>query len=382
MRGRRGDETLVLCVLVFCNTSCIGAFGPLLPEIGHTRALADWQLGVLAGSFGFARMIADVPSGMLAGRRLALSLIVSPVVLLVGLLLLAAGGSFPVLVLGRALTGVGHTLSMVAGLTAILKNDHGASASVRLNFFEFAGMLGVLGGLASVGLVPEGWGWPVSMLIASAPLAVPLALIPELQRRFPERALHHEAASARPPTSERTRPIVWLMFAVGTLMALAWSAVAQFLIPLRGAREFGLDRGGVSSLLALSQIVDLAVLLPVGWLADRVGRLPVLGVVLGLLGFGVWSTGLGSFSWFVAGCAFLGSGMAGWMLPLGVIREHIEPHTLAWRTGLYRVGIDAAAFLGPLVCGLLGEASSGAFLALVGLAAVVAGARLIWRVLA
>jgi len=105
-------------------------------------------------------------------------------------------------------------------------------------------------------------------------------------------------------------------------------------------------------------------------------------VVLGLLGFGVWSTGLGSFSWFVAGCAFLGSGMAGWMLPLGVIREHIEPHTLAWRTGLYRVGIDAAAFLGPLVCGLLGEASSGAFLALVGLAAVVAGARLIWRGLA
>ena len=67
MRGRRGDETLVLCVLVFCNTSCIGSFGPLLPEIGRTQALADWQLGVLAGSFGFARMIADVPSGMLAG---------------------------------------------------------------------------------------------------------------------------------------------------------------------------------------------------------------------------------------------------------------------------------------------------------------------------
>jgi len=105
-------------------------------------------------------------------------------------------------------------------------------------------------------------------------------------------------------------------------------------------------------------------------------------VVLGLLGFGVWGTGLGSFSSFVAGCALLGMGMAGWMLPLGVIREHIEPHTLAWRTGLYRVGIDATAFLGPLICGLLGEASAGTFLALVGLAAVLVGARLVWRALA
>src|SRR5438876_1011178 len=122
-----------------------------------------------------------------------------------------------------------------------------------------------------------------------------------------------------------TAPIVWLMFAIGAIMALSWSSVAQFLIPLRGTREFGLDRGGVSSLLALGQLVDLAALLPVGWLADRVGRVPMLGPVLGLLGLGVGGIGVGSLPYFVAGCALLGLGMAGWMLPLGVIREHIAP---------------------------------------------------------
>src|SRR5207248_10170309 len=136
-----------LCVLVFCNTFCIGAFGPLLPEIGRTQGLADWQLGVLAGSFAFARMLADVPSGALAGRHLATTLVVSPVILLAGILLLSTAGPFPVLVLGRILTGLGHTLSMVGGLTAILQDDHGPAASIRLNVFEFAGMLGVLGGL-------------------------------------------------------------------------------------------------------------------------------------------------------------------------------------------------------------------------------------------
>ena len=383
MKGRRGDGTLVLCVLVFCNTYCIGAFGPLLPEIARSRGLADWQLGILAGSFGFARMIADVPSGVLAGRRLATTLIVSPVILLAGLLLLATGGPFPILVLGRTLTGVGHTLSMVGGLTAILKDDHGPSASIRLNVFEFSGMLGVLGGLTSVGLLPEGWGWPLSLLAASAPLVVPLILAPGLRRRFPPRPASLAVTTPEPvPTSVPTAPIVWLMFGVGAVMALAWSSVTQFLIPLRGAREFGLDRGGVSSLLALSQIMDLAVLLPVGWLADRVGRLPVLGVVLGLLGLGVWGSGLGPFPLFVGGCARLGLGMAGWMLPLGVIREHVEPHTLAWRTGLYRVGIDATAFLGPLICGLLGESFSAVFVGLVGLMAIAASARLLWRSLA
>ena len=65
------------------------------------------------------------------------------------------------------------------------------------------------------------------------------------------------------------------------------------------------------------------------------------------------------------------------MLPLGVIREHTERSALGWRTGLYRVGVDAAIFLGPLICGFLGEGHTGAFIGLVGLAALAAGARLL-----
>jgi MFS family permease len=212
---------------------------------------------------------------------------------------------------------------------------------------------------------------------------VPSAIAPALRGRFPNQPRRAGATTTVSPAPPgRTAPIVRLMFAVGVVMALGWSSVSQFLIPLRGTREFGLDRGGVSTLLALAQLLDLAVLLPVGWLADRAGRVPVLGGVIALLGLGAWGTGLGSFPPFVAGCALLGLGMAGWMLPLGVIREHIEPHTLAWRTGLYRVGIDAAAFLGPLICGILGEGHTMVFIALVGLAAVALGGCLLWRSLA
>jgi MFS family permease len=377
---RPSGGSAVLCLLVFCNTFCIGAFGPLLPEIGRTQNLADWQLGVLAGSFGFARMIADVPAGALAGRRLGTTLILSPAILLVGLSLLATAGPFSVLVIGRILTGLGYTLGMVGGLTAILQDDHGPSASVRLNIFEFAGMSGVVGGLAAVGLLPGGWGWAASMLAASTPMLAPLVIAPVLLRRFPDRSRRAIPPATAPRAgSSRTAPIVWLMFAVGAVMGLSWSSVSQFLIPLRGTREFGLDRAGISRLLTLAHLVDLVVLLPVGWLADRMGRVPVLGLVLALLGLGTLGTGVGSLTHFIAGSLLFGLGLAGWMLPLGVIRAHIEPGTLAWRTGLYRVGVDATSFVGPLICGVLGEAHAGVFIGLVGLAAVGLAARLLWR---
>ncbi len=374
----------LLCLVVFASTVCVGAFGPLLPEIGRARGLADWQLGLLAGAFGFARMAADLPIGALATRRLGTVLATAPVTLLAGLLLLATGGPLVVLVLGRLLTGLAHTLVMVGSLTAVLQDQGGPSASMRLNTLEFAGMLGVLGGLALVGVMPERWAWNLSLLAASAPVAISLASAPLLPRFFPDRPEPVSPADRRrgtggaaaPAARASVPPIVRLMFALGVIMALAWSAVSQFVIPLRGTREFGLDRGGISGLLSLAQLVDLLVLLPVGWLADRVGRLPVLVAVAGVLGLGLGAVGLGSLPLMAVGCALFGLGMAGWMLPLGVIREHTDVTRLGWWTGVYRVGVDGAIFLGPLICGVLGEAYTPIFIVLVGVAAFAIAVRL------
>ena len=383
MSTSSASGTALLCLVVFASTVCVGAFGPLLPEIARAQGLPDWQLGVLAGSFGFARMAADLPAGALATRRLATSLTLAPIALLAGMLLLATAGPFPVLVLGRLLTGLAHTLVMVGSLTAVLQDRQGPRASMRLNTLEFAGMLGVLGGLALVGLLPERWPWNLTLLAAAGPVVVSLAGTLVLTRVVPGRLASApstaSAAAATPTPSARAAPvppIVRLMFALGVVMALAWSAVSQFVIPLRGTREFGLDRAGISGLLSLAQLVDLIVLLPVGWLADRIGRLPVLTAVAVTLGFGLLAVGLGALPLLVIGCALFGLGMAGWMLPLGVIREHTDVTRLGWRTGVYRVGVDGAIFLGPLICGVLGPTHTPIFIALVGVAAFAIAVRL------
>jgi MFS family permease len=380
LRSRVG----LLSVLLLCNTFGLGGFNPLLPEIGRAQGMANWQIGLLASAFGFARMAAAMPTGAFVARRLGTALVAAPLVLISGLLLLVSGGPFWVLVAGRLLLGVAHTLAMVGGLTAILVEERGRNASVRLNIFEFAGMLGILGGLGAVALVPPAWGWKISLLIGSSPVLIPLLLTRTMRRTFPSAPMFERGvARVERATTFRqqsgSRSVIALMFAVGIIFALAWAGVSQFVVPIRGARDFGLSRTGISWLLAAAQSLDLLVLLPVGRLADRVGRGLVLGMVAMVLGLGAIGVGLGSFVWFAFGCICLGLALAGWMLPLGVIREHTPMARLAWTTGLYRVGVDGASFLGPFVCGLLGPSGEAVFLTAIGVTGLALGVRLLWR---
>ena len=83
-RLARLDRAGLLFVLLFCNAFGVGAFGPLLPEIGRTQSLPDWQLGFVASAFGFARMAAAMPVGMLVVCRLAAALMAAPLILVLG----------------------------------------------------------------------------------------------------------------------------------------------------------------------------------------------------------------------------------------------------------------------------------------------------------
>jgi len=374
------SSTALLCFISLCSCFSMGVFSPLLPEIGRANGLADWQLGVAAGALGFARMAAAIPAGWLSGRALGTTLCLSPALMILGTVLIAVSDSFPLLVLGRLILGFAYTLGTVGGLIALLQDDRGPGASMRLNVFEFSAMIGVLGGLGLVGVLPGGWSWSTSLLVASSPLLLIVAAVPVIRRRFPDGGAARDTRSA-PVSGARGGDgmslALWTMFAVGIVLALAWSSVSQFLLPLRGTREFGLDRGGVSGLLMLAQFVDLVALLPVGRLADVMGRVPVLGFVIVVLGLGTAAVGLGSFPWFVVGCACFGLGLAGWMLPVGVIREHTRPELLAWRMGLYRVGVDAAMFFGPFASGLLGEENARVFVTGVGALALLVGGRLL-----
>src|SRR5688572_21677235 len=288
------------------STVSIGAFPALLPDVASARRLADWQLGAVAGAFGFARMVADVPVGFFITHHAARALVIAPFVLTAGIVCVVMSESFGLLLLGRALMGAGHTLGMLAGLTAILRYRVGAGLASSLNAFEFSAMIGILGGVGVLTMLPPALSWERALMVACAPLLVAFVTAPLAAAALPNAdapvvSSPAGRAAATPITSGPNTSsggagwpsMAVLAFAAGGTVALAYSTVEQFVIPLRGSREFGLDRAGIARTLMIAQATDLVALLPVGALADRRGTARVLGTILvvfaaamALIGFG------------------------------------------------------------------------------------------------
>src|SRR6058998_1730828 len=313
----------------FCSTFSVGAFPALLPELGTAAGLADWQIGLVAGLLGFARMVADVPVGLVITHHLRRTLTVAPFVLALGAICLAGGGSFALLALGRGLMGVGHALTVVSGLTALLRFGPARAMGSALTAFEMSAMVGVLGGTVLVGLLPSWLPWNGALLIACSPQVLTFAVLPRVLTTLPRDAtVGTRPLFARGSGGHESAPMtagVVLACAAGIVSAVTYSTLEQFVIPLRGNREFGLDRHGIARLLMIVQATDVICLLPFGALVDRHGVGRVLGPILIAFGMSTVLVALGGFPLVVAGCVLYGVGMAGWPLPLGLLRRGRHP---------------------------------------------------------
>jgi predicted MFS family arabinose efflux permease len=314
--------------------------------------------------------------------------VLGPLVLLAGATLVGTAGSFAGLVLGRALMGAGHTLATLAGLTAILRHRAGPGLASSLAAYEFSAMLGVLAGAGLAALLPRAAPWNVALLLACVPVLLTLALLPSLRRSLPGT----EQGGARPlfarsgPSAAAERgpaarlPWLGVLAAVaGTALAISYSTVDQFTIPVRGSREFGLDRAGIARLLMLGQVVDIVTLLPLGALADRRGAPAVLGGVLLVFAVSLGLLAFGTLPLVTAGCVLFGFGLAGWTLPLGILRMVTPPAQVAWRTALYRVAVDGGMSLGPVLSGILTARYAGALLATMVVVLAATGLALLGR---
>src|SRR3989449_1385832 len=368
IKGLVTPLTALLCLTTFSNLVASGAFPAVLPDIARSAALADWQLGIVASAFGFARMVADIPLGLFLTHNLRRALWIGPLVLAIGGLCVVGGGGFAMLVLGRPLMGLGRALSMVAGLTAILRFQSGKNLASALAAYELSAMIGMLGGAALIGTLPAELAWNTAFGLACGPQLVAIAIVPRLLSSLPAQpsaaSLFARQAPSGTPAAALMRPLggaslVPLAFAAGGLVALTYSTMEQFVVPLRGSREFGLERTGVARLFMVQQVFDIAALLPTGILADRQGAARVLPIVLLLMAAGNAMIGFGALPVVIVGCTLFGLSMSGWMLPLSLLRGETEPERIAWRTGLYRVCVDGGIFLGPFVSGILGLRLAG-----------------------
>src|SRR5256712_9891682 len=143
IRGLVTPLLALLCLGIFATTFSTGAFPAILPELARGGALADWQVGLVAGAFGFARMAADIPIGLFLTHHLRRAVVVGPCVLAAGVLVLTSGGTVPPLLLGPRLTGGGHAPRVGGGLTAILPSRTRRELPPARHAHAFSALIGL-----------------------------------------------------------------------------------------------------------------------------------------------------------------------------------------------------------------------------------------------
>lgn len=227
-------------------------------------------------------------------------------------------------------------------------------------------LLGLLIGPDGGGLTP----W-----LATAGLMA-LGVIPLIMARGAAPAMDSHA-SVSPWRFIRAAP-------AATLGAFVFGVVetgAMLLLPVHGLR-MGLDVQTATWLLAAFTLGNVALQLPIGFLSDRVTRLPLLSAIALISGGILLLLPSVTPLWGVAALLFLAGGISGGIYPLSLalIGERFTESDLAAANGavvaLYSIGL----IIGPPLTGLVIDAlgSAGLPLALGG-CLVAYGAGVLWE---
>ena len=284
------------------ETALLGMIAPLLPEIEERTGAGDEALGLAMAAYAIPILAASVPVGHLADRLGRRPILLGGLLLTgAGSVLIAVSTALAPLLLGRAVQGVGATLSWVAALALVSDLARPGRKGEALGFAFAANSLGAVGGPALGGIV----GGTVSFetpffLVTAIALAIFAAGLDVLPRAA-------EPASAAGDERPRTIRLLLRPAALVPAMASATGAIVigliDFVVPLDFDRRLGTTATAVGVIFAAIALIDAATAPPAGKAGDRFGRRPV--ALAGALVMSVSGILLAVVGGFAAACVAL-----------------------------------------------------------------------------
>jgi MFS family permease len=263
----------------------------------------------------------------------------------------------------RFLNGAAGALGLIP-LEARVSRD--APSGERARNFAFYGVALTLGGAVGIWTALNLYDWQPLVpfwLGSAAPIAGGLMLLGCLPR-----APNDEPVKALPVRLVGRRQ--FLSFGTAWSQGFLEGGMIAFLALYLEGRGLTADLAG--DLMGVTTIGVIIFQVPVSWLADRCGRMPVLlgcyGVVLAGLGLAPLCPDARS----LASCLFLFGACAGAMYPLGLamLGEDVPEPSLATVYSWYLAVECVGSLMGPPVMGMAIDAWGGAAMFGVGMVAV------------
>ena len=356
----------------------VGMVPPLLPLLADEWQLSPLQAGLVNTLYAIGRLGASYPASALRGSRGTRTVVYLGLALLVvGVVACGMAPAFPVFLLARLVMGIGASGAFLAIFAELLETAPAAWRGRLTNLFEGMAILSLAIG-STLGAWVAGlssWRWvfigagPVLLLCVFAGRAIGA-----------EAGRHAPRAAASDPAHPRLAHRRLLPVYVASLsLSLTWSGLFATVAPLLGHARYGLAAGPIGLALSAGYTAELAGLLGVGLVIDRVRREPVFvaGAVSVALGGVVLAAGTHP-AVFVLGLVLVGGGFAVWMVPAIVMADRVGTPIAPGYFAIYRIAMDSGMIVGPLAIGALADvagartAVASAGFALVAGAAVLA----------
>ena len=311
--ARRRHAVLAVAIgAIALDTALLGLIAPLLPAIERRIGATDAELGIALGAYALPILFVSLPLGRLSdtiGRR---PLLLGGLLLtVVGSIAIAFAPSLPLLVLGRAIQGVGSAASWIAALALVSELAPPGRKGESIGYALAANSVGAIAGPALGGILGD-----------TAGFALPFLLVAVLGGGLAAAGWYALPNDVRPAVAGTTTPRDLLRLATSravlpaTAIVIAASAalgVVEVVAPLDADDRLGLSAATIGALFAATVALD-AIAAPIGGRAsDRRGR-----------GF-VSLAGLGLVIVSMAMLALLG-GVAGFVAGLCHLRHRLEHH--------------------------------------------------------
>lgn len=355
-----------------------GVVTPILPTYARNFGVGTLAIGLVVGAFGFSRLFLNIPAGII-GQRYGRTVLMSS-----GLAITAAGnfgsgfaGGIEELIAWRVLAGAGSAMFMTGAMAYVADiatpQNRGRLMSIQMGSLllgvDIGPLIGgvvadnigldwpfyVAGGLAAIAAV-----WTALRLPNRPPgwtrSAAPRRRAPS-DAGVPENATDGGRSSVRAMLSNPTFVIVGLF----TMMVFFTRTGSRLnLVPLIATDEIGMSSTTLGLLLFVITTINFLIVWPAGWLADRIGRKPVMvpGIVLvaaGLVAF-AWASSV-PMMFAAAVLQGIGTGVTG-PIPAAYIADLAPPGRASMAMGLYRTFGDVGFVVGPVLLGWIAEIGS------------------------
>jgi MFS family permease len=333
----------------------VGMVPPLLPLMADEWRLSPLQAGLVNTLYAVGRLGASYPASALRARRGTRTVVLLGLgLLVVGVVACGLAPGFPAFLLARLVMGVGASAAFLAIFAELLETAPAAWRGRLTNLFEGMAILSLaIGSTLGAWVAGQlGWRWvfigagPVLLFCAVAGRA----LRPEAGRRVAEPDAVSRVAGHL--AHRRLLPV----YLASLSLSLTWSGLFATMAPLLGHARYGLGAGPIGLALSAGYTAELAGLLGVGLVIDRIRREPVFYVGAGSVAAGGLVLAAGTHpAVFVLGLILVGGGFAVWMVPAIVLADRVGTPMPPGYFAVYRIAMDTGMIVGPLALGAVAD---------------------------